>query len=388
MKRLDLALFGRVYSFRQPRTYFNRDLSYEGFWSSSEKWEDMPIETHFFALLLLLVLPSVAPAVAQEAVPSTRTASNIHLDVVVTPRSGTPIPDLKQQDFAVLDNNVSRSIASFHAVKGSEAPVKIILLVDAVNTPYLRLAYARGEIDKFLRAKGGHLEHPLSLAIFTDTNTQIQNGFSTDGNALSKILDQSAIGLRTIRRSSGIYGADERVQLSLETLRRLTALEAGQPGRKMILWVSPGWPLLSGPRIDLGTKQEQRIFNEVVSLSVALRQAQITLYSVDPIGAGESVLSNSYFYQGFLKGVTKPGDVQLANLSLQVLAAQSGGLVLNGSNDIAGLLSRCVADTSAYYDLSFDPAPADHAKEYHHIEVKMADPGLTARTRQGYYAQP
>jgi hypothetical protein len=38
--------------------------------------------------------------------------------------------------------------------------------------------------------------------------------------------------------------------------------------------------------------------------------------------------------------------------------------------------------------LSFDPPHADHADEYHHIEVQVAKPGLTARTRQGYYQQP
>lgn len=347
----------------------------------------MSIETRFCALLLFLVLPSAAPAFAQQNAPTAQTSS-IHLDVVVTPKSGTPVPGLKQQDFSVLDNKISQPITSFQAISGSQAPVEIVLLVDGVNTPYMRLAYARGEIDKFLRANGGHLAHPLSLAIFTDDGTQIQNGSSTDGNALSTVLDQSAIGLRSIRRSSGIYGADERIQLSLETLRRLTVLEAGRPGRKIILWLSPGWPLLSGPRIDLGSKQEQRIFTEIVGLSSAMRQAHITLYSVDPVGAGESVLSNAYFYQSFLKGVGKPGDVQLADLSLQVLAAQNGGLVLNGSNDIAGLLAKCVADTSAYYELTFDPPPAEHANEYHHIEVKMADPGLTARTRQGYYGQP
>ncbi|GGG68121.1 VWA domain-containing protein [Edaphobacter dinghuensis] len=347
----------------------------------------MSIETRFCALLLLLLLPSAVPAFAQEGAPTAQTSNSIHLDVVVTPRSGTPVPDLKEQDFSVLDNKVAQPITSFQAVRGSQAPVEIILLVDGVNTPYMRLAYAREEIDKFLRTNGGHLAHPLSLAIFTDTGTQIQNGFSTDGNALSTVLDQSAIGLRAIRRSSGIYGADERIQLSLETLRRLTAAEAGHPGRKIILWISPGWPLLSGPRIDLTSNQQRKIFSEVVELSTGLRQAHITLYSVDPTGAGESILSNSYFYQEYLKGATKPSDVQLANLSLQVLAAQSGGLVLNGNNDIAGLLQRCVADTSAYYELTFDPPPAEHADEYHHIEVKMADTGLTARSRQGYYAQ-
>jgi hypothetical protein len=26
--------------------------------------------------------------------------------------------------------------------------------------------------------------------------------------------------------------------------------------------------------------------------------------------------------------------------------------------------------------------------EYHQLQIKLAKPGLTARTRQGYYAQP
>ena len=345
----------------------------------------MTIEIRFCALLLLLVLPSAVPAFAQQNV---QTSNSIHLDVVVTPRSGPPVAGLPQQDFTVLDNKVPQPITSFQAVSGKQAPIEIILLVDGVNTPYLRLAYAREEIVKFLRANGGQLPHPISLAIFTDTGTQIQNVPSTNGNDLSTTLDQSAIGLRTIRRSSGIYGADERIQLSLNTLNQLIAREQARPGRKVILWVSPGWPLLSGPRIDLGAKQQQRIYNEIIGLSTAMRQAHVTLYSIDPIGAGESIQSNAYYYQGFLKGVDKPNDVQLADLSLQVLAAQSGGLVLNGSNDITELLQRCVADTGDYYELSFDPPPAERPHEYHHIEVKMTNSGLTARTRQGYYSQP
>jgi len=51
-------------------------------------------------------------------------------------------------------------------------------------------------------------------------------------------------------------------------------------------------------------------------------------------------------------------------------------------------LQQSVADGQAYYELSFDPPRADHADEYHHIEVQVAKPGLTARTREGYYLQP
>lgn len=346
------------------------------------------MSTRYSALFLLAALSCTAPAFAQQNVASGQTSGSIHLDVVVTPKSGVPVAGLKQQDFTVLDNKVAQTITSFQAVAGGQTPVDVILLVDGVNTPYLRLAYAREEIDKFLRANGGHLAHPVSLAILTDTGTQIEDAPSSDGNALSSLLDQSSIGLRSIRRSNGIYGADEQIQLSLQTLRRLAAREAERPGRKIILWLSPGWPMLSGPHIELTAKQEKQIFAEVVDMSTALREARITLYSVDPLGAGVSILGNDFYYEGFVKGVTKSNGVMPGDLSLQVIATQTGGLVLHSSNDISSLLQRAMADTSAYYEISFKPPPAERADEYHHLEVKMADPGLTARTRQGYYSRP
>ena len=155
----------------------------------------------------------------------------------------------------------------------------------------------------------------------------------------------------------------------------------------MIFWVSPGWPILSGPGIELDSKQQNRIFATVVGLSTELRQARITLYDIDPLGPAEGVGRTNY-YQDFVKGVPKPGQAQAGDISLQVVATQSGGLVLTGSNDIAGLLKQCMADTEAYYEISFTGARADHRDEYHHIEVKIAKSGLTARTREGYYAQP
>jgi len=345
----------------------------------------MPIETRFCALLLLAFLPFTTPASAQGNTPAGQSPAEVYLDVVVTQSSGPPVPGLQKQDFTLFDNKAPQPITSFHALGGSQA--EVILLIDSVNAPYTRIAYERDQIGKFLRANNGHLTHPTTLAIFTDNGTQIQEGASSDGNALSSSLDKAAIGLRTIRRSSGFYGADERVQLSLNALRQLAAREATRPGRKIILWVSPGWPLLSGPRVDLTSKQRQRIYAEIVDLSAAMRQARVTLYSVDPIGVSESLLRTSY-YKEFVKGVSKPNDVLLGDLSLQVLAIQTGGLVLNANNDITAQLQQCFADTDAYYELSFAPPPADHSAEYHHVEIQMAKPGLMARTRQGYYSQP
>lgn len=349
----------------------------------------MPIETRFCVLLLLAILPYAAPASAQQNTPAGQAPAAVyHLDVVVTPRSGPPVSGLQQQDFTLLDNKVSQPLTAFHAFEGNQAPVEIILLIDAVNTPYSRIAYARQQIDAFLHANNGHLAHPMSLAIFTEANTQMQDVTSRDGNAISAVLDKSTIGLRSIGRSSGLYGADEHVQLSIETLYRLAAHEATRPGRKIILWVSPGWSLLTGPRIDLDRKQQAQLFAQIVNLSTALRKAHVTLYSIDPEGTDASVYGTSYAYRGFVKGISKPNDALPGDLALQVLATQTGGLALHASNDITSLLQQCIADADAYYELSFNAPPAEHSDEYHHLEIKVAKAGLTARTRQGYYSQP
>jgi hypothetical protein len=42
----------------------------------------------------------------------------------------------------------------------------------------------------------------------------------------------------------------------------------------------------------------------------------------------------------------------------------------------------------SYYSLTFDSNPAKHPDEYHDLQVKVENPGLAARTRTGYYAQP
>jgi len=253
----------------------------------------------------------------------------IYLDVVVTRKSGPPVSGLEQQDFTLIDNKLPQTITSFRALGGTAGRVEVLVVVDAVNVDYEKVAYVRQEIEKFLRADGGHLPQPTALAFFTDQGTQIQEGLTTDGNALSTALDKYTVGLRTIRRTSQYAGAD-RFNLSMQALRELATREAQRPGRKIILWVSPGWPLLSGPGAVelLDSKEQQELFANIVTFSTQLLQARITLYGVDPLGATESELRANY-YEEFVKGVKEPSQVVPGNLALQVIATQSGGLALS-----------------------------------------------------------
>jgi VWFA-related protein len=336
-----------------------------------------------------------APPLQPQAMSSSRPAASDHkikLDVVVTDHAGKPVSGLQQQAFSILDNKQPRPILSFNAETGAtltpDATTEVVLVMDEVNTSFQRVSYERDEIKKFLGANEGKLAYPVSLVFFTDLGTQIQAAPTRDGNALIASLDKNENGLRTIRRSTGIYGAEDRVQLSLKTLTGLAATLQPKPGRKMIIWISPGWPLLSGPRIELSNKDAQGIFNSVVNISTALRQARIALYSVDPLGLADIGGTRTTYYEEFLKGLNGPNQAQIADLSLQVIATQSGGKVLYGSNSIVNGIETCTQDLNSFYVLTMDAVPADRANEYHALQVKVATPGLTARTRYGYYAQP
>jgi VWFA-related protein len=337
--------------------------------------------------LLFAFLHATGVAAQKENPSAPPTPGAIFLNVVVTPKSGAPVAGLEQQDFTVLDNKAPQTITSFHAVDGRTAPIEVILVVDAVNTGYGDVARERGGMEKFLIAEGGHLAHPTTFAVLTDKGMQLADSFSDDGNMLSTSLDKTTVSLRTIPRSTGYWGATERLQLSIQGLQSLIAHEGPKPGRKIILWVSPGWPALSGPEVQLDNKQERQIFDRVVDFSTEMRTGQFVLYSIDPLGTSD-IGFRTFYWQSFEKGITKPSQAQFGDLALQVLATQSGGLALNSSNDIAAELQQSMADTGAYYQITFEQPRSDQAHAYHHLEVRVSKPGLTARALQGYYSQP
>jgi len=329
-------------------------------------------------LLLMLTASPLHPqkTAANESKPTTP----ISLDVVVTDGSHKFAGGLAKDSFKILDNGVEQPLTSFSEFAANN-PVSVLIVVDAVNTPFTAVAYQRQQITKYLRANDGHLERTTTFGILTDAGIRVFNQPSKDGAALADELDQSEIGLREIRRDQGFYGAQDRLTISLNALHEIAAFEKNLPGRKLVVWISPGWPLLSGPEVQLGDKDQQQIYNEIVAFSTQLREAGITLDSVNSWGVEES-LGRAFYYQDFLKGVSRPEQTQLGNLGLQVVAEQSGGLVLN-SSDVVDSLRECVADADHYYELSFQPKPTDKHEEYHRLQVVMK--GMKARTRQGYY---
>jgi len=334
--------------------------------------------------------PSQIPRAIQRPGPAVANPDRfITLDVVVTDPAGHPVPGLQQQDFTILDRKVPRTIRSFGATEASEMadlPLRAIVVLDAVNTSVEGIAYQRQELSKFLQQGAGALPLPMSLLLLTETPEK-PSVVTRDRNTLLNSLASMRSGLRTITRAQGFYGGVDRTYLSLRLLDELASYETTQPGRKLLIWLGPGWPLLSGPEVRLSLGTQQKFFQNIVGLSTELREAGMTIYNVGLRGPTER-LDEALYFQGFLKGVASAGEVQPANRSLQVLAIQSGGLVLNASSDLAASIATCLEDVEAFYTLSFDSSPAGRPDEYHSLKVRMDRPELAARTLTGYYAQP
>jgi VWFA-related protein len=346
----------------------------------------MTILRYVCALTAAALSVSFSLAAQQQSDPAPSTSQSIRQVVFVDTKSGQPVTDLEQKDFTVFDNKSPRPITSFRRLDSAKEPVSVILLIDAVNTPYQTIAYAREGIEKFLKLNEGQLASPTSLAVLTDQGVQMRDGFTSDGNTLSDELERQQIGLRELTRNSE-WSGPERLQICVNALHQLMTTVGPQPGRKLVIWISPGWPLVSGPRVYLDSRQEQQIFSEVVNLSTHMREFHITMYDANPFGVAESMTQADY-YEAFLKGVAKLNEVQLGDLAIQVLAVQSGGLAIESNSDVTGMIKRFTNDAKSWYEIGFGPLPTDKPNEYHHTEIKVDRPGAVVRTRDGYYANP
>ena len=304
------------------------------------------------------------------------------LSVVVTDSKGQPVLDLPASAFTLQDNGTALPLQAVHATARSAG--RVLLVIDAVNTSFTEVAFERQQIAKYLTANDGVLAQPTAVAIISDTSVEQSMQFTTDGNALNAALEQKTVALRTLRRSAGFYGAQDRLDISLTALNRVLDAAATLPGHKSVLWISPGWPLLSGPGVQLSGRDEQQIYREVVSFTNKLHSGNVTLYSLNPLGTEENI-GSTFYYRQFTGGLRKPSQAQLGNLGVQVLAEGSGGLVLNGNNSLVKLIQQSTADAASTYTVSFVPPPSEPGKDFQSLAIHLADTRLKARTTEGLY---
>jgi VWFA-related protein len=319
----------------------------------------------------------------------------IKLDVVVTDKTGKPISGLASSDLTLLDNGQPQRILSFQGFNGITAkpdtPVEVILVIDTVNLSQEQVSSAKSAVEKLLRANQGHLAQPVSVFLLSPAVLSSTLAPSTDGNTLA---DQVARGTdlplarptmvlqpgQTYRVTSGtpaMTRGGTANRISLNALGAIVIEERRKPGRKLLFWIGPGWP------IDQGGCDTS--FDSVTEFSTRLREARITLWSANAWPYREP----GFFYQNLLLEPAKAAkDVNAGHLSLVVLATQSGGGMLNTAGDLGRRIAEQIQQANAFYTLTFDPQPTQEVDEYHDLKVEVAGPGTTARTSTAHYDEP
>lgn len=336
----------------------------------------------------------------------------IKLDVLVTDKLGKPVSGIARKDFKLLENGQPNKILTFHAYDGSSAgpdpPVKIILLIDTLNLPERMASYERREVKRFLQQNGGRLAQPVSLVELSNMGILTVGEPSADGNALAADFTHNK-NLEWIRQVPGGMRGESLDSLYLEhpafsalkALGDIATTERQRPGRKLLIWVGPGWGLGTGA--DTNSAGPRQTFDTIEWYSTLLREARITLYS---FSVGETNADGrALTYLSFLSGAQSAQQATFMHLNRKVLAVETGGRVLEPSGDLTGdpvpgltdfkpnadlvlQINSCVQEAGAFYTLSFDPSRADRPDEYHELKVQVDTPGLTARTTTGYYDHP
>jgi VWFA-related protein len=346
------------------------------------------------ALFWVLRIPQLAsgqaesrdfgPLVTSESDVSITTTSKtreglVHLDVRIADQTGKAIGGLIPSDLRLLDNGVPAKILSLRtsvAADENERLNEVALVLDDLDMPDKLVGEARENVIKYLR-QNRDLAQPISVYQLTSTGFYILAGPGRDGYELAAGV--MAAPARKLWHGSPI--ADWNT--ALRSVNSLAVRWREGPGRKALVWIGPGWPVDgSVAKSALGA-----YFGFLVELTSRIRDARMVVYQVSRRQDSRGI---EFGYVDYAKGVQSASQMGncLPHFSLQVLAAQSGGLLRNGGDDVVRDLERVVQDAGTFYTLSFDPPPAERVDEYHDLKVQVGTPGAAARTTTGYYNQP
>jgi VWFA-related protein len=105
--------------------------------------------------------------------------------------------------------------------------------------------------------------------------------------------------------------------------------------------------------------------------------ANLTIHTLDPVGM-ETTLNSPL--GGSLQGMRERQD------DLAVLADLTGGRTVMNTGAPEAQLPALFAESHSYYLLAFAPVDPKASSRLHKIDVKVDRPGVTVRTRSGYYA--
>ena len=168
--------------------------------------------------------------------------------------------------------------------------------------------------------------------------------------------------------------------LSIDALQQLIRAQTQLPGRKTVVYFSPG--LIVPP-------QQPERYRAMVSEA---NRANIAFYTVDPSGLDTmSRVRVSRITSEAVRSADPGGPrVMPTNYqeNLRDLAVDTGGFPITDTNDMRAPLRRVMEEVRAHYEATYAPTSSNYDGHFRSIEVRARRPGLQIQGRKGYFALP
>ncbi|MDQ3071599.1 MAG: VWA domain-containing protein [Acidobacteriota bacterium] len=159
----------------------------------------------------------------------------------------------------------------------------------------------------------------------------------------------------------------------VRTLSMVASGLARMPGRKTLVLLSEGFFV-----------EESRPVLQQIAAQAA--RSGVTIYGLDGRGLAGSGTREMADASTAGRGMTTTFDT--AGDGPEILAGDTGGMVLRNASSFATALTRIAEDTSTYYVIGYAPGDPSLDGRFRKIEVKAKTRGLQVRSRKGYLATP
>jgi len=412
--------------------------------------------------LLAVALPVAAQDSADRAEQSFEESLEVRIrevEVFVTDKKGNPIKGLDAQDFKLYENKIPLDIVNFYAVDGglrveaapgdptlldelpSSAPptvagrqsMSLIVYIDNYNLHNFSRNRIFGTLKSFLSERITGTDRVMVVSF--DRGLNVRQPFTTDMELVHRALEETELvstqlnyidqerrdlmgeivdfapGSPFLESLVGRVEAyadlvEQDTKFTLGALKYFVGALAGIKGRKALLYVSDGLPMVAGEEMfyaledkldksaaqtgnDRGNRgrgtmlrstshDSSKLFDDLTAYASA---SKVTFYTVDAGGlrggGGIDVANRGNSFNSGLDSIAR----QNLQASLRYMARQTGGLSFTNTNNFDRALELVFADMDSYYSLGYRPIySADNP--YFKIRVKMKPRGLKVRHRK------
>ena len=262
-------------------------------------------------------------------------SSIVVINASIKDANGRHVSGLRKEQFKVLENGVEQTIEYFSA---EQTPFAAVILLDTSGSMEERVSLARAAAIRFLDG----MRSDDSAAIYRfDSKVELVQPFSNSRDLAEAAFDLKAKGMT--RMHDAIYQA--AVDLSKRDEKR-----------KAIVVLSDGLDTMSGRSAEKALK--------------AAMAADILIYTIDMSPLGQARRSQN---QGVLKN----------------FAEKSGGTFVStpGGAAMRDAFEKIVEDLGIQYTIGYSPSDTKLDGKWRPLELRVAKPNLTIRTRKGYTAE-